>query len=128
MARTRLSATFARFTTFWRAVKRSVTRERPSGAEFPAIHLCNLHESLSRTLQPKAMSSLACVNPNNSAAGKPLCVALDGTLIRPDLIYECLLTLARQNVLYVFFVPFWLFAGKASFKRRLAESIAFDAQ
>ncbi len=61
-----------------------------------------------------------------TVALKPLCVDLDGTLIQTDLVFESLLLLARQNFFYLFCVPFWLLAGKASLKRRLAEKIAFE--
>ena len=57
---------------------------------------------------------------------KPLCVDLDGTLVRTDLLFESLLLLIRENFLYVFLVPFWIFTGKASLKRRVAQKIAFD--
>jgi len=33
---------------------------------------------------------------------------LDGTLIRTDMLLEPLLALIKQNLLYVFMVPFWL--------------------
>ncbi len=37
-----------------------------------------------------------------------LCVDLDGTLLRSDLLYESLLTLLASNPLYVFLLPLWL--------------------
>lgn len=57
----------------------------------------------------------------------PLCVDLDGTLIRTDLLLESFLLLVRQNFLYFFWVPFWIFAGKAALKQRLARKVSFDA-
>ncbi|HEX3683634.1 MAG TPA: UbiA family prenyltransferase [Bryobacteraceae bacterium] len=57
----------------------------------------------------------------------PLCVDLDGTLIRTDLLLESLLLLVRQNFWYLFWVPFWMFAGKAALKQRLAEKVCLDA-
>ena len=33
---------------------------------------------------------------------------LDGTPIRTDMLLEFLLALIKQNLLYVFMVPFWL--------------------
>jgi 4-hydroxybenzoate polyprenyltransferase len=56
----------------------------------------------------------------------PLCVDLDGTLVKTDLLHEALLMLARKNLLYLFCVPFWLLAGKANLKRRVAEHVLFD--
>lgn len=56
----------------------------------------------------------------------PLCVDLDGTLIRTDLLLESLLLLVRQNFLSLFWLPFWILAGKAALKQRLAQRVNFD--
>jgi len=56
----------------------------------------------------------------------PLCVDLDGTLIRTDLLFESFLLLVRQNFLYLFVVPFWMLAGKAALKRRIADKVNLD--
>jgi 4-hydroxybenzoate polyprenyltransferase/phosphoserine phosphatase len=56
----------------------------------------------------------------------PLCVDLDGTLIRTDLLLESFLLLLRQNFLYLFCVPFWMLAGKAALKDRIARRVNFD--
>ena len=64
--------------------------------------------------------------PPAAASLLPVCVDLDGTLIRTDLLLESLLLLVRQNFLYLFLVPFWVFAGKAGLKHRLARRISFD--
>jgi 4-hydroxybenzoate polyprenyltransferase len=56
----------------------------------------------------------------------PLCVDLDGTLIRSDALFESLLLLLRRNFLYVLLIPLWLFSGKAAFKRRIAQKVSFD--
>lgn len=56
----------------------------------------------------------------------PLCVDLDGTLIRSDLLVESLLSLVRTNPLYLFLLPGWLLGGKARFKREIAERTALD--
>lgn len=56
----------------------------------------------------------------------PLCVDLDGTLIRTDLLLESFLLLLRQNFLYIFVVPFWVLSGKAALKHRIAQKVRFD--
>lgn len=56
----------------------------------------------------------------------PLCVDLDGTLIRTDLLLESFLLLVRQNFWYVFLVPLWLLSGKATLKDRIAHKIRLD--
>jgi 4-hydroxybenzoate polyprenyltransferase len=50
----------------------------------------------------------------------PLCVDLDGTLIRSDLLLESLMALIKRNPLYVFCIPLWLLRGKAGFKAAIA--------
>lgn len=52
----------------------------------------------------------------------PLCVDLDGTLIKTDLLYETLLAALRRRPWVVFALPFWLLAGKAALKARLLDA------
>ena len=54
----------------------------------------------------------------------PLCVDLDGTLLRTDLLYEALSVLLRQQPLLVFFLLIWLFTGgKARLKAEIAARV-----
>lgn len=55
--------------------------------------------------------------------GVPLCVDLDGTFIRSDLLYEGLLRLARHRPQELWRVPFWLGRGKACLKSKLAAAL-----
>ena len=57
----------------------------------------------------------------------PLCVDLDGTLIRTDLLWESLLALLKQSPLSIFQLPFWLLKGKAAFKHEIARRVTLDA-
>lgn len=50
----------------------------------------------------------------------PLCVDLDGTLIKSDLLIESALVLLHRNPLYLFLLPFWLMGGRANLKRQIA--------
>lgn len=50
----------------------------------------------------------------------PLCVDLDGTLLRTDMLYESLVVALRRRPWIVFLVPFWLLTGRSGLKRRLA--------
>jgi 4-hydroxybenzoate polyprenyltransferase len=59
-------------------------------------------------------------------AGVPLVVDLDGTLIHSDLLWEALVLFLRRHFLQVWRLPFWLLAGKAAFKRRLASCVEPD--
>jgi 4-hydroxybenzoate polyprenyltransferase/phosphoserine phosphatase len=50
----------------------------------------------------------------------PLCVDLDGTLVRSDLFVESALGLVRRNPLYALRFGVWLLRGKAALKREVA--------
>ena len=50
----------------------------------------------------------------------PLCVDLDGTLLRSDLLVESALGLFKSNPLYLLAMCFWLLRGKAALKYEIA--------
>lgn len=56
----------------------------------------------------------------------PLCVDLDGTLIRGNVLWECVLILLKTRPSAVLLLPFWLLRGRASFKRKLASRTDLD--
>ncbi len=56
----------------------------------------------------------------------PLCVDLDGTLVRSDTLWESLVLLLRKNPFAVFLVLLWLLRGKAAFKSEIAARIRLD--
>ena len=56
----------------------------------------------------------------------PLCVDLDGTLIKTDLLVESFFLLLGQKPLHIFSVLFWLFHGKARLKQELASRVELD--
>ncbi len=53
--------------------------------------------------------------------GPPLCVDLDGTLIRTDMLFESLLRAVKEHWWTVLLVPFWALRGRAYLKHRLAQ-------
>lgn len=53
----------------------------------------------------------------------PLCVDLDGTLIRSDLLFESFLRLIKKNPLYLFATLLWLRHGKAYLKEQIAQRV-----
>lgn len=53
----------------------------------------------------------------------PLCVDLDGTLIRTDSLVESILELIRRRPLAALRIPFWLLRGKAGFKAAIAARV-----
>jgi 4-hydroxybenzoate polyprenyltransferase len=60
------------------------------------------------------------------ATGKsvPLCVDLDGTLLKTDLLFESLARLLRQKPWFILLVPFWCLQGRARLKQNVARRIA----
>jgi 4-hydroxybenzoate polyprenyltransferase len=56
----------------------------------------------------------------------PLCVDLDDTLLKTDLLYETLLSAVKGNPLSVLLIPFWLVRGRAYLKQRLAFAANID--
>jgi 4-hydroxybenzoate polyprenyltransferase/phosphoserine phosphatase len=55
-----------------------------------------------------------------------LCVDLDGTLIRGNVLWECVLVLLKTRPMMVLLLPFWLLSGRASLKRKLAARVQLD--
>jgi 4-hydroxybenzoate polyprenyltransferase/phosphoserine phosphatase len=55
-----------------------------------------------------------------------LCVDLDGTLIRGNVLWECVLILLKTRPFTALLIPFWLASGRAVFKRQLASRIDLD--
>jgi 4-hydroxybenzoate polyprenyltransferase/phosphoserine phosphatase len=53
----------------------------------------------------------------------PLCVDLDGTLIKTDLLLESLFALVKQNVWATFLILWWLLHGRSRLKRELAARV-----
>lgn len=58
----------------------------------------------------------------------PLCVDLDGTLIRSDLLLESALALVKRNPLYVLMYPLWLLRGRAHLKQEIARRVQLDVR
>lgn len=58
----------------------------------------------------------------------PLCVDLDGTLIETDSFYESVICYLRRRPLGLLQMFFWLFGGRAFFKRCLAHRVNLDVR
>ena len=56
----------------------------------------------------------------------PLCVDLDGTLLRGDMVWECIVSLFKAQPLALFLIPFWLLRGIARVKQELAKRANVD--
>ena len=57
----------------------------------------------------------------------PLCVDLDGTLIRGDALVISALALVRKRPWMAAAFPFWLVGGRAALKRKIADRVEIDA-
>ena len=66
--------------------------------------------------------------PAPLSTAPPLCVDLDGTLLRTDLLLESLFALLKRNFLYATLLPLWLLKGKAHFKQQIADRVEIDAK
>lgn len=69
------------------------------------------------------MAAQAATAPDTAV---PLCVDLDGTLIRTDLLWESLVRLLKRNPLWLVVLPFWWLRGRAGLKRQLAARVEVD--
>ena len=57
-----------------------------------------------------------------TALARPLCVALDGTLVATQLFSERVALLFRQRPWVALALPFWMLSGTTRLKRRVAQS------
>jgi 4-hydroxybenzoate polyprenyltransferase/phosphoserine phosphatase len=74
------------------------------------------------SLTPQPATRTAVLSPPQV----PLCVDLDGTLIKTDLLWESLLLLLKRYPLMLFVVPLWLLQGKAHLKREIGRRVRLD--
>lgn len=58
---------------------------------------------------------------------RPLCVDLDGTLIKSDSLFDGFCQLVRSKPLQTWRVPLWLAGGRAKFKNNVARHAPLDA-
>jgi 4-hydroxybenzoate polyprenyltransferase/phosphoglycolate phosphatase-like HAD superfamily hydrolase len=56
-----------------------------------------------------------------------LCVDLDGSLIRTDLLHEATLLLIKHSPVQLLAIPFWLARGKAALKAHIADRVSPEA-
>src|SRR4029078_2637034 len=63
---------------------------------------------------------------NDLATDLPLCVDLDGTLIKSYLLLESSPGLLAQRPLAASHMPLWLPRDKANFKQQIAERVQLD--
>ena len=56
----------------------------------------------------------------------PLCVDLDGTLVKTDMLFETCLKALKAKPWLLFVLPFWLARSRAYLKSRLASMVSFS--
>jgi 4-hydroxybenzoate polyprenyltransferase len=56
----------------------------------------------------------------------PLCVDLDGTLVKSDTLVDSVLVLGRQHPAMLLKIPGWIAQGKASFKRHVTSAVELN--
>jgi 4-hydroxybenzoate polyprenyltransferase len=61
-------------------------------------------------------------------AGRPLCVDLDGTLVKSDTFVDSLMVLARRSPLAFLQTPWWALKGKARFKAQVCAQVTLDVE
>ncbi len=66
--------------------------------------------------------------PGSLRPGVPLCVDLDGTLVKSDTLVDSVLVIARQHPALLVKIPGWIGQGKASFKRHVTSSVELDVE
>ncbi len=59
--------------------------------------------------------------------GTPLCIDLDGTLVRTDTLVESFFLLVKKNPFYAFMCVLWLLRGKAVLKSEVAKRVKINA-
>ena len=73
------------------------------------------------------MTDLKVMEPSVAVqVERPLCVDLDGTLVKSDTFVDSLMVLARRHPLALFRTPLWAIKGKAYLKSQVASLVALD--
>ena len=75
---------------------------------------------------PLNQSSVQQLAPEVSR--RPLCVDLDGTLVKSDTLMDSLLLLVRSRPLAALQLPFWVLRGKAAFKAEVGARVSLDVR
>lgn len=77
-------------------------------------------------LNPAAETVEAAASVEIADALRPLCVDLDGTLIKSDSLLDGLCHFVRRHPLDVWRVPLWIARGRARFKQEIAARAPLD--
>jgi len=58
----------------------------------------------------------------------PLCIDLDGTLVKTDMLMESLILLIKSNPLIILFLPIWLMRGLPYFKDKIFSKVSHQVE
>ena len=73
------------------------------------------------------MNSQVFANPETPPSTmRPLCVDLDGSLVKSDTLVDSLLVLVRSRPLDALKTPSWVMGGKAAFKAKVTSAVSLD--
>lgn len=70
----------------------------------------------------------AVVSTLENSIERPLCVDLDGTLVKSDTLTDSLLLLARSEPWQALLAPLWLKGGRAAFKAEVTSRVSLDVE
>jgi len=83
-------------------------------------------QELKRLRSGDRLSQVVSLPEASATALRPLCVDLDGTLVKSDTLVDSLLVLARTHPAGLFALPGRLLHGKAAFKQFVTSSVSLD--
>ena len=75
-----------------------------------------------------SLSQAPVQDPEPGVSLPPLCIDLDGTLVKSDTLPDSLLALARTQPFDLLRVPLWLVRGKAALKAQIASRVVLDVR
>jgi 4-hydroxybenzoate polyprenyltransferase/phosphoserine phosphatase len=78
-----------------------------------------------QTIRSRTLSTQ--LQPQTVAPSRPLCVDLDGTLVKSDTLADSLLLLLRTRPLLFLRAFGWVFKGKAALKAQVSRYVSLDA-
>ena len=81
----------------------------------------NLSQNTTVHTAPALPQNTFAVSAFAAPLAQPLALDLDFTLIRSDLMLECLATALKRNPMVIFLAFFWLLQGRAMLKHKLAK-------
>lgn len=73
-----------------------------------------------------SVSPVPLQQSTSPTSARPLCVDLDGTLVKCDTLLDSLLVLTRTQPLALLRLPLWLLRGKAAVKAEVGKRVSLD--